>query len=636
MPKSAYHLFILLLFVISPAVFAQNANGNYQIANQLMLQQRYDDALPLLKKAYKEEPQVFQFFEKLIDCQIQLKNYDEAISLINENIRKQDYDSRSYVKLGEVYHFKEDTTRAFEIWDKNLAENSSNLQVYSSTARTMADRKAYDRAIKVYEKAREVFNNPNMFMAEVPNVYMQAGEYELAIREWLSLIQRNPKQSSYFQRLLFRYNDPFLYDISILELDDKLAEMDINDPNYSGFYELQIWLLLENELYRRAYAAAREFESKTSSYNFSLFNVGRQLTDANEFELALNAFDYYTEQTHGEIKWRAMEEKAGVYSRWAKYLDDNSLDFNKKRDSLFTSSIQLLDAIQNETSNYSRIGDVYLKRAELALDFIFDLNAASQSLELLKRVPGNAYLAQIDYLQGRIKLAEQNFTEARISLTRSNKKAGVGDLAEKTRYFLSLTDFYAGDYEFAQIQLKTLGRQNTSYYANDALKLRLWIQEGLAEDTTGSSLDEFASAQFDLATNKRQEAEQKLMAIIRSESPSPFVDDAYLMLASVMEKPDINYLTDLTAHLNDSPYSNRKEQLMWEKARLAESLYSAAVEIHSTDSPDEDAIIIEDGQVQTSLSFVVEAYEDLILNFPQGFYAPYARARLKELPKANS
>ena len=69
---------------------------------------------------------------------------------------------------------------------------------------------------------------------------------------------------------------------------------------------------------------------------------------------------------------------------------------------------------------------------------------------------------------------------------------------------------------------------------------------------------------------------------------------------------------------------------------MAESLYSAAVEIHSTDSPDEDAIIIEDGQVQTSLSFVVEAYEDLILNFPQGFYAPYARARLKELPKANS
>lgn len=68
-------------------------------------------------------------------------------------------------------------------------------------------------------------------------------------------------------------------------------------------------------------------------------------------------------------------------------------------------------------------------------------------------------MAQADYLDGRIYLHDGAYTQARVSFTRANRKAGTGELAEKSRYFLALTDFYAGDFEFATIQLKTLGRK---------------------------------------------------------------------------------------------------------------------------------------------------------------------------------
>jgi hypothetical protein len=614
------------------SLFAQ-VNNEFQIANRLMQQQRYVDALPILEKINRQQPDVFIFFDRLIECYIQLKEYDTAQSNIESNISNNRNPALSNVLLGEVLHFKGDTTEAYTVWRNNLERYSNQLQLYINTANTMLDRREYSRAIEVYRKGREVFNNSKLFLTDIPNAYMQAGNYDAAIEEWLNLIQEDPRQISAIQRMLLRYDDPFLYDIAILELEDILTEMPLNDPAYQSFYELEIWLLLENELYRRAFTTAREYESKTSSYNFSLFNVGRKLSDNNEFELAIDAFNYYTENSFGEVKWRATEEKASVYTRWAKYLDDYSLDFTGKRDSLFNQAKSLLDTLTDETSNYSRIEQVYLKKAELSLDFVFDLAAAKEATRRLKMYRNMNESPESDYLDGRIALAEQEFTNARISLTRSNKKAEVGELAEKTRYFLALTDFYAGDFEFAKIQLKTLGRQNTSYYANDALELRLWLQEGLSADTTGALLTDFASAHFNLETGQKEEARQQFLAIANSEDSTPFKDDAYILLSKVSKDHTLEYYQNISNYVESSPYISQKEKMMWQIAKLADELYSR-IDPESQES--EDDPLLSNATVERSLDTVIRAYENILLEFPQGFYAPYARKRLNELPKANS
>ncbi|HBQ61465.1 MAG TPA: hypothetical protein DD671_18125, partial [Balneolaceae bacterium] len=166
----------------------------------------------------------------------------------------------------------------------------------------------------------------------------------------------------------------------------------------------------------------------------------------NEFELARDAFTYYTDKTYGEVKWRGLEELANTYSAWAKYIDDYNLDFSNKRDSLYQLASTMLDSIETETTSYSGMANVHLKRAELALDHGFDLDKAEHSLTILKRMQSLNNAPEIPYLEGRIHLAKKEFSEARIQLTRANKIADIGDMAEKTRYFLALTDFYAGDY----------------------------------------------------------------------------------------------------------------------------------------------------------------------------------------------
>src|SRR5690625_5974824 len=76
----------------------------------------------------------------------------------------------------------------------------------------------------------------------------------------------------------------------------------------------------------------------------------------------------------------------------------------------------------------------------------------------------------INNTEGRIALFSRQFPLARQLLTRADRSADDSNLSEKARYYLALSDLFAGDYEFAEIQLRSLEKRSTSYYANEAIK----------------------------------------------------------------------------------------------------------------------------------------------------------------------
>lgn len=600
----------LLLFILSTTDLQAQDSSDYQIAVRLIQQQEYAEALPILEDLHASDPDIYVYAERLIDCLIQVKEYERGLQIAQKFEGRPNFDSRVKVKIGELNHYLGNEEKALEIWKNNISDNQNQLQLYINTARKMVDRREYLEAVNIYKKARTQFQNDRIFFGDIANAYMQSGEYELAINEWLALLEDSPNQITFIQRSLLRYNDPILYDITIVELNDRLSDMSVTNNIYDTYYQLQIWLLQENKLYRRALAAAKEYENRTNSYNYSVFNVGRQLVENNEFELAIDAFEFYTKNSFGELRWRSLEELSSTYSKWAKYLDDYSLDIQSNTDSLYTLSMTMLDSIENETNSYSRMSNVYLKKAELALDHVFDLSVAESSLEKLKSTTGAVQRPEIPYLEGRIHISKREFPQARIQLTRSNKMAEIGDIAEKTRFFLALTDFYAGDFEFATIQLKSLGRNNTSYYANDAIELRLWLQDGLSIDSTGTNLSTFAEAIFLKNNGKTQEGAEIFSRIINDPEFLALKDDAILYY---VQSPHITVrekYIELDRFLSSGIASPIREKLLWEKGMLAEQMQHGA---------------------PSSVQGADEIYEELILTYPNGFYAPYARDRLTKI-----
>lgn len=622
--KNYWWLFITMLLAAHTPLLAQG-DVDYQLATRLMQQQKFEEALPLFQKITGSHPANYYYSQGLVECLIQLKQYDEGLKEAARFQNHPQFESQAKIRIGEIHHLKGEKELAFEIWQDNLQKFESQLQVYLNTASVMMERREYISAVEVFKAARSFFKNERMFFGEIANAYMQAGEYEMAINEWLNLLESAPEQLSFVQRSLLRYDDPLLYDITIAELALRLRTMTAANAAYHPFYQMQIWLLQENKLYRRALAAAKAYENASPTNNYAVFNLGRQLSNQNEFELAVEAFSFYIENNAGEVRWRNMEELANTYSKWAKYIDDYQLDFYNTRDSLFTLSASLLDAIISQTSHYSRQHLVYLKKAELSLDYLFNLESAESAAMKLMEIDNMREAPEAAYLQGRIHIAKQEFPLARVSLTKANKLANIGELAEKTRYFLALTDFYAGDYEFAEIQLKALGRQKTSFYANDALELRLWLQEGNIGDSTFAELHAFADAVYKAHNGQEKESAERFKAFIHNPGFSALKDDALLLLLQSGQVSDTEKLAELSYFLAAKPLSAKTEKLLWKQARLAEI---TGLSISKSCSLPANCLSTDN----TGNSFTArEIYEEIILTWPQGFYAPFARQRLSNL-----
>ena len=589
-----------------------------------MRQQRYESALDILADLVKKVPNEYYYFDRLIECYVQLKRYDDGLNEVNQRLKVASGDPQIKILEAKLYHFKGDTAKAYKLWDKNLTSHPKQYQLYMNTANALNTVRAYEKAVDVYKQAREVFNNKQLFLSEIAEAQMLAGNYEGAISEWLNLLKVRPEQRANIQRLLLRYNDPLVYDITILELEDEMNELSISDPIYKTFYQLQIWLLQENKLYRRALTSAIAYESATTNFTYSVFNLGKQLLDNKEFELSETAYSYYIENAEGEIKWRSMEELAGVYAKWAKQFQEYNVNSTVVSDSLYKKAFDLLGQIRSIAPNYSKLGSVVLKQAEIALDHTYNYELAEASKTTLSTFKEYKESPEFYYLEGRIHLLKKEFTLARIAFTKSNKKANIGPLAEKTRYFLALTDFFSGDYEFANIQLKSLGRQNTSYYANDALELRLWIQKGTQADTTGEIIKPFADAIFYQHQGNVEQASNIFSSIINSTEKTPFKEDAIINLARYN---DIDY-SELTAIivdiLNNDTSISQRERLMWERANAADKALNAE---NAGNSSSSNPITIDT---------VINYYEELLTDYPQSYYAPYIRNRLSDLSKPNS
>ena len=603
----------VLILLLSTPIFAQSQTisnrGRLEIALKLIQEQRCNDALSILERLHRNEPNTFIYFDRLIECEIELKKYDRALERVQKYKKNGSNKALTGVLEGEIQFFMGNKELAFDLWNENLTTHPKMLQLYINTARTMVNRKAFEQALSVYEKAQINFKNPMLFNSEIPMVHMQAGNYDEAVKSWLTLIQNSPNQANGFQRILIRYNDPLLYDISIIELEDLLSNLQPDEVLYSTFHELQIWLLMETNLFERAFNTALRYEENTPALTFSLYSVGNQLLQNREYEKALNSFQYYSDLGYNEIRWQALERQAEIWLSWVKYLEDYDLIPVSDRTYYTEQARELLNLILSEAPNYQNSTNVLLRLAELYLDFDKDLVQAQKIIQRLERLTEN-YSEELNYLKGRLAITNESFTEARLLLTRSNRSAKVGEMAEKTRYYLALSDFYSKDYEFSGIQLKSLGRQYTSYYANNALELRLWIQTITAMDSTAQSNVTFPKAMLEELKGNNTKAKAMLWEVARNQS-NPFSGYAFKILYSLGADLE-EYITALNDYLVNEKSTPLRENLMWLRAQAA--FYFSAQDSSSLSS-------------ETLYSY----YEELILSFPSGFYSPLARKVINEL-----
>lgn len=614
----------MVQLLTTSVVWSQTAD--FQMANRLMQQQNYEEALPILEYLYENNPNSLIFFDQYTDCLINLTQYEKAEEIARNLILDDRFRSQASIKLAEILHISGKRDEALDIWVKESESGQNSIQNYYAIGSSMLSRQEFDAAIELFRKGQDSFNNPGLFTNELADTYMQAGRFEEAVNEYYKLILESPDQMSIVQQRFFTMRDPEVYEIAALELEDLLLELHFTESSYSSLYQLLAWLLLETDQYQRAFQFARYYENQTSHTNYSLFSLASQLLSAKEFDLAIQAYEFYLNDSILSVRSSSGEELAATYIQWAKYLQQNNTGSYNQYMDLYQKAYEISLEVINSDSLYDHSDRIYAQIIDMNIDFFKDIEEAQLWYEKMQQQRDLMDDSYLYYVEGRLAIFQKDFTTARHSLTRADQYSGNSNLSERSRYYLSLSDFFAKDYDFAEIQLQSLERRSTSYFANDAIKLRMWIKNGLRADTTRSLLNTISESIYQLHSGNFNFALELLEPVLANSS-NPFAADLLTELISVLPEMYSPVLLQLSERvIQAQPSSPQKERLYWDRAILIEHLLQNDGFVNQ--SPYNFSFLEEKPTFQYNREDLYELYENIIMEYPNGFYAVYAREKL--------
>ncbi len=592
-------ILLLILLLFSGVLQAQPALVEYTQALRLMDIREYDEALPILLRLHRQDPSNYPILDRTITCLVELKRYPEAITMLERRLDRRYRDIVVAVRLGEVHHIAADTAKAREVWMKTIESNPQDLNAYRYVAETMANRREFLSSISLYLQARERFNAPDLFVMEIATNHVNAGQTSEGVREFIRYAEQNPQNTQVILRQILRFGDSDLNDLAILEIEER-------GLTARPHHELMIGLLMEQGYFRRAYQSARQYESTAAEGQYPLFQIASRLRAQNQFDLAAQAYGYYVGIPRHPFRADAMIEQARTRMTEADVLEFDNLDSDGRVDQIIDEADSLLSLFSSDFGTHPRQTEAWLLHAELQLDFLKKTEATQQYAERLSRTPSNIdHLSAYEYMKGRLHLMSGEFAQARVSFTRSNRAVRTGERAELTRYFLALTDFYAGDFEFARLQMRALERMSTSIYANDAIQLRRWLTEGTAGDTTGIAMRAFADGLYQMARGDTTAAWQRFDEGLRDEASGLRPEILTQAVKLVRRSNPQQALSMLENWLPRFQVNPNKEQHLWLKARILD-----AQERHTE---------------------AMAVYIETLETFPVGFYSDRIRARLIDL-----
>lgn len=652
----SFFVFLMLAaaFVVlpgPPALQAQDGAGDFSLGNELLRQGKFEEAYEIFERLLRENPRSYAVFDRTVTALVQLKRYDEAIQVTKDRLDLVGDDSNTRIKLGEIYDISGRRDDAMEAWNHVLRQHAGNAQVYRRVAQTMNERRLFRESIRVYEVAREQLGDASLFAFEIANNYLAVADFESAISEYLDIIGRDSRRMSLIQRQLMNYDERRLYDTAILLTEERLGRLSPGSEADLSLRDFLVWVTMERGLYRRALAAARTLERHSNNERHAMFRLGRDLRSRGQFELSEQAFLYYLDIEEHPLLARSHEELSRTYQEWAGYLTDRNLDFDDAADSLYRKAFETVDLLASRFPRYDRMMQTLTIQSELALDHLKEPEKAEVYHQRMERIARNdSEMALAHYVAGRLLLFDGNFSMARVSFTRSNRMADGSEIGDKSRYYLGLGDFYNGDFTYARLQLRSLERQNYSWYANNALHLRFIIQEGHDEDGENPELLRYAGARYLYDTGRYAEAADLLAPVLDEPTAQPLHGESMLLLTQTLRRihPEVAFQVVDRHTRRPSVRQAVGERLLWERARLAEVVYIMqerdSGEARSAEgvvpsgllpySPSaEERFYGAADRLLLTADEVARYYEELLLNYPEGYYSDIARNRIRELER---
>lgn len=581
----------------------------FQLAESYLRGGQYERAITLLEDLYAASPQTTVFYEKLREAYENVKRYDDAIRITDQQIRAQQLPLMLLAEKARLQYLKGDEEAAYATWNEAVALAPNNQSTYRALYRSLMQVRLFDRAISLLQQGRQTLGDASLFQSDLGYLHSLLGQHADAMQEYLGLLGQNDRQLALVRSRLSQFTEQ---EEALKAYVAVTANAVREDPLNRPTRELLAWLYLEGAMYREAFDANRAIDRLEGEQGNILFGFARKAADAEAYDVALDAYqeilDRYPE---APIAAEALRGLAAMHQVRAERTGERAFDAAGNRISA-PHAEQAMEAYRTFLQKYPghpRYPAVLREIGHLQQDTFFDLGSAEETLlEVVEKYPDSEAAEQAEFDLGQIALLRNDLNTARLIFGRLEDAVRTGEVADQARFELALLHFYRGDFTVAQEFVQILQENTSADMANDAIELKVLLAENRGPDSLDAPLRQYAQARLAERQRRYDQALAGLRSLLDQYATHPLADDVRYHYARL--------LADTGQHA-DALQTYRELPLLHPRSYLADRALFAAAELLETRLSDPEGAI--------------RVYTQILTDYPGSLLLAEARTRIRLL-----
>ncbi len=520
-------IFALLLLSISFSLYAQNIDE--KLAAKYFADKDYIKAADVYEELAKKQPENVYYYDNLLQCYFNLKDYKTAEKLVDKRIKKYEYNYSYKVDKGYIYHLQDNKQKRDELFAPLLKTKVSNKEDADNLANAFLRRKFYDESLNVYLNSRNQFNDDLIFADEMAQLYFVKGDKAAATKELVNLAFANEYLLKEIKdKLMIAYSNKKDYELLTKAL---LTNLQKKPDNISG-NDLLIWSFMQQKDWQGALFQAKAIDKRLKEDGRRVLELAWVCQTNEVFDISTECYTYvkllgsnrpyYYQAQQGILENGMLQIKSG-----------NGAPLN----TLKSMETEYLAFLTNNGSNWQTAEQM----KDLAELYIYYLHEPQKGITQLNNVLAMQGIdsrleAACKLDLGDAQLISGDPWEADL-LYKQVEKAYTNDaLGQEAKYRYARLCYYRGEFDWSQTQLDVLKNATTQLISNNAMRLWLTIQDNVGLDSTQEALQLYANAELLIFQNKYKEA-----AIALDEIPLKFpnhtlTDEIYFAKAVMAEK----------------------------------------------------------------------------------------------------
>lgn len=574
-----------------------------KLANYYLEQKDYEKANKYFEELYLEVPAkwYFSYFKSLVAANDLLK----AEKITKKQLKSEKNDVYLYVYLGKVYQLQKDTKREKEMYEKAIKELTPIEPYISDLVNAFKQNQLFDFAILTFDKAIK-FSDGYPYFYERAEIFKEMNNFQAMINEYLDALEY---RESEILTVKIHLQNSLGYDdeaggIKNPLLKKELQRRIIKSPDKIILVEFLIFIQKLQKDFEGAFIQTKALDKRFNEEGFRIYELAQICVENKKWDIAKKCYAYIADKGQATVYFNnAIIEGLNVeYLSLTEQKIPNQDSLILLEQKLEKSNALFNDFFLNASilKNLVTIKAFYLNKTQQAILLIEDF--------IIKKEIATPLKAEFKIILADIYLIKGEIWEASLLYSQVEKDFKYEAIGQEAKFKNAKLSFYAGDFEWAKIQVDVLKGATTKLISNDALDLSLIITDAIGIDTNYMPLKLFSSAELMILQHKY------LQAIVRMDS--------------------INLL--FSKHtLGDDIYFKKAQIYMLQGNYIAaEEMYKNILKYYPTELYGDDAQfklseLYE--QILKNNEKAKQAYQDLLINYPGSIFTVESRKKYREL-----